>query len=106
MTSIGNLVNNSIKFTHKGGIIKINYEEHNDAIELHIVDNGVGMSSEVIEKLFRIDEHHSTEGTNKEKGTGLGLILCKEFVNKNGGDISVISEEGKGSDFIISFIKQ
>ncbi len=105
MTFIANLVNNAIKFTPEGGTITINYHENEDHIELHIIDTGVGMTSEVIEKLFRIDENISTKGTNNEKGTGLGLILCKEFINKNGGDISVISEVGKGSEFIITLSK-
>jgi signal transduction histidine kinase len=105
MTFIGNLVNNAIKFTPEGGSITINYHENEDNIELHIIDTGVGMTSEVIGKLFKIDEDISTKGTNNEKGTGLGLILCKEFINKNGGDISVRSEVGKGSDFIITLSK-
>ena len=105
MTFIANLVNNAIKYTPEGGTITINYHENEDNIELHIIDTGVGMTSEVIGKLFRIDEDISTEGTNNEKGTGLGLILCKEFINKNGGDISVLSEVGKGSEFIITLSK-
>ncbi|WP_111707625.1 sensor histidine kinase [Lutibacter citreus] len=105
VTFIGNLVNNAIKFTPQGGTITINYKENEDNIELHIIDTGVGMTAEVLGKLFRIDENISTNGTNNEKGTGLGLILCKEFINQNGGDISVISEVGKGSDFIITFSK-
>lgn len=105
MTIIGNLVNNAVKFTPEGGAITINHHENKDSIELHIIDTGVGMNSEVIGKLFRIDEDISTIGTNNEKGTGLGLILCKEFINKNGGDISVICEVGKGSEFIITLSK-
>ena len=105
MTFIANLVNNAIKYTPEGGTITINYHENEDNIELHIIDTGVGMTSEVIGKLFRIDEDISTEGTNNERGTGLGLILCKEFINKNGGDISVLSEVGKGSEFIITLSK-
>ncbi len=102
---ISNLVNNAIKFTPEGGTITIRYHENRDNIELHIIDTGVGMTSEVIGKLFKIEESVSTRGTNNEKGTGLGLILCKEFINKNGGDISVISEVGKGSEFIITLPK-
>ena len=103
ITIIQNLVNNAIKFTPESGTITINYKKNEDNIELHIIDTGVGMSPKVISKLFRIDENVSTEGTNNEKGTGLGLILCREFVNKNGGNISVLSEEGKGSEFIVTF---
>ncbi|BAX82105.1 tetratricopeptide repeat-containing sensor histidine kinase [Labilibaculum antarcticum] len=102
---IGNLINNAIKFTPEGGLISINTSEEEDFVRLHIVDTGVGMSSEVIKNLFKIDEGISTQGTNDEKGTGLGLILCKEFVEKNGGDISVISEVGKGSDFTVTLQK-
>ena len=102
MITIANLVNNAIKFTPEGGHIKINYNKNKVNIELHIIDNGIGMTAEVIEKLFRIDENISTRGTNNEKGTGLGLILCKEFIQKNGGNLSVISEVEKGSDFIIT----
>ena len=105
ITCIGNLVNNAIKFTPQGGTITINYIENEDNIELHIIDTGVGMTSEILQKLFRIDENISTNGTNNEEGTGLGLILCKEFIKKNGGDISVTSEVGKGSDFIITLFK-
>lgn len=104
-TIIGNLVNNAIKFTSEGGAITINYQENGDDIELHIIDTGLGMTSEFIEKLFKIDENISSKGTNNETGSGLGLILCKEFIKKNGGDISVKSEVGKGSEFILSISK-
>ena len=65
-------------------------------------DNGVGMPPDIIEKLFQIDIKHSTQGTEKEKGTGLGLILVREFIEKHGGKISVESELDHGSEFIIS----
>lgn len=103
---IGNLINNAIKFTPKGGTITINTQENKDTIELNIIDSGVGMTSEKIEKLFKIEEHISTKGTNDEEGTGLGLILSQEFIHKNGGNISVTSELGKGSKFIISLPKK
>jgi signal transduction histidine kinase len=102
---IGNLVNNAIKFTPEKGRIEIKYHENSDSIELHIIDTGVGIPPKAIPKLFRIDENVSTNGTRGEKGTGLGLILCKEFIEKNGGDISVKSEVGKGSEFIITLPK-
>jgi len=102
MTFIGNLVNNAIKFTHEGGTITINYQQNKENVELHIIDTGVGMTPELIHKLFRIDIVNSSRGTNNEKGSALGLILCKEFIKLNGGNISVISEVEKGSKFIIS----
>jgi signal transduction histidine kinase len=68
-----------------------------------VEDNGVGISEEVVGKLFRLDKKHSSKGTANEKGTGLGLILCQEFIEKNGGKLSVKSRPGKGSVFSFSF---
>ncbi|RPI60253.1 MAG: PAS domain-containing sensor histidine kinase [Ignavibacteriales bacterium] len=101
LTFIRNLVNNAIKFTHKGGQITIDSHENENSISLHITDTGVGISPEVIDHLFQIGKDISTKGTNNEKGTGLGLILCKEFIERNGGSITVKSELNKGSEFII-----
>lgn len=98
-TVIRNLVSNALKFTHPGGRVVIDILDWKDAIEISIKDNGVGMSKEVMTKLFRIDQKHSSKGTADEKGTGLGLILCKEFVEKNNGTIHVESEEGVGTTF-------
>ncbi|MCW2118475.1 tetratricopeptide repeat-containing sensor histidine kinase [Flavobacterium sp. 7A] len=106
ITFISNLVNNAIKFTPQGGKVTINYKENKDTIELHFIDNGVGIDSKVIEELFRIDSNISTKGTNNEIGTGLGLILCKEFITKNGGNISVTSEVEKGTTFIVTLLKE
>ncbi|MCD4746402.1 MAG: HAMP domain-containing histidine kinase, partial [Bacteroidales bacterium] len=94
-----NLILNAIKFTHKGGDIKILSEDKEDFIEISVIDTGIGISEDNIKKLFRLDSDFIISGTSNERGTGLGLILCKEFVNKNGGDISVESKEGKGSSF-------
>lgn len=105
MIFIGNLINNAIKFTPEGGSISINAFEKDKSVQIHIIDTGVGMPPEVIAKLFTIGENTSTQGTNNEKGTGLGLLLCKEFVEKNGGDIKVSSKVGMGSDFTISIPK-
>lgn len=105
ITFIGNIVNNAIKFTPNGGCITIESKADEDTVHLHFIDNGVGMSQDAIDKLFRIDENISTPGTNQEKGTGLGLILCKEFIEKNGGIISVKSKIGKGTEFKISLSK-
>ena len=99
-TLLRNLVSNSIKFTNQGGEIKIIVDDSLEGrLLVTISDNGVGINEETIEKLFKIDSHVTTKGTEKEKGTGLGLILCKEFVEKNNGKIWVESKIGKGSDF-------
>ncbi|MCP5063313.1 MAG: PAS domain S-box protein [Ignavibacteriae bacterium] len=100
-TIIRNLVSNSIKFTKQGGEISVNAMEIKEEkkIEISIEDTGIGMSKEIQEKLFKIDEHITTKGTEKEKGTGIGLILCKEFVEKHKGNIWVESEIGVGSKF-------
>lgn len=100
-TIIRNLVSNSIKFTKQGGEISIHANEikEENKIEISIEDTGIGMSEEIQEKLFKIDEHVTTRGTDKEKGTGIGLILCKEFVEKHKGNIWVESEIGVGSKF-------
>ncbi len=98
-TVIRNVISNAIKFTPEGGTITTNMKKEDDFVVVSIADTGVGMSQEVIDKLFRIDTKHSTKGTANEKGTGLGLILCREFVEKNGGKIWVTSEENAGSIF-------
>lgn len=98
-TVIRNLISNAIKFTPKGGTITLSATKSNEEALISVSDTGVGMSKEVIDKLFRIDAKHSTKGTADEKGTGLGLVLCKDFVEKNNGSIGVQSEEGKGSTF-------
>ncbi len=98
-TVIRNLMSNALKYTSKGGEVKLYASSNNSHVEITVEDNGVGIRQEDIEKLFRIDVNFSTNGTDNEVGTGLGLILCKEFVTKNGGNIWVESEEGKGSKF-------
>jgi PAS domain S-box-containing protein len=96
-----NLIGNSIKFTNKGGLIKIFSEiVSKDVIQVTVSDNGLGMTKEQIQSLFDLTAA-STLGTNGEKGTGLGLLICKEIIEQNGGTISVKSEPGKGTD--ISF---
>ncbi len=100
-TVIRNLLSNAIKFTPKNGVIEVSSKVENKLVEISIKDTGVGIKPEDIDKLFRIDVNHSTIGTAEEKGTGLGLILCKEFVEANGGSIWVESELGKGSIFHI-----
>jgi signal transduction histidine kinase len=96
-----NLTANALKFTRPEGTIRIVTEFEQDEVIISVTDNGVGISEEIIDKIFRIDAKHSTIGTAGEKGTGLGLVLCKEFVEKNGGRIVVTSESGKGSTFSV-----
>jgi signal transduction histidine kinase/ligand-binding sensor domain-containing protein len=98
-TILRNLVSNAVKFTNAGGLIIVEIESKEREALIRIVDNGVGISSETLMTIFDIGSHHSTEGTNKERGTGLGLILSKEFIEKNKGKIWVESVEGKGSIF-------
>ncbi len=100
-TVLRNLLSNAIKFTGKGGRIEIVTSENNGKIRITIEDNGIGISEENLSRLFRPDAKFTTKGTDNEKGTGLGLILCKEYVEKNKGTISVESEEGKGSIFTV-----
>ncbi len=101
-TIIRNLVANAIKFTKSGGKILLEAEYKADEIAISITDTGVGMSQKVKDSLFKIEDQHSRSGTNDEAGTGLGLILCKEFVENQGGKIWVISEEGQGSKFVFT----
>ena len=99
-TVIRNLVNNAVKFTKKDGSVKINADRtKNGLIEVSVIDDGIGINKEDQTKLFRIDIKTKSIGKSKDKGTGLGLILCKEFVEKNGGKIWMKSEEDKGSCF-------
>jgi two-component system sensor histidine kinase/response regulator len=104
-TVIRNLLSNAIKFTRPTGKIKINSREKAHTHEIAVTDTGVGIKEEDLSKLFRIDIHFSTVGTANEEGTGLGLILCREFVNLNNGSIRVISKSGKGSTFFIELPK-
>ena len=98
-TVLRNLTSNAIKFTKPGGQITLSARKSEGEILLSVRDTGVGISADRLEKLFRIDESESTLGTNQEVGTGLGLILCQEFVAKHGGKIWAESEAGKGSTF-------
>jgi len=102
-TVIRNLISNAIKFTPKHGDITIDAKEvqleKDTFIEVTVEDTGLGIPEDKLDKLFSIEENYSTFGTNNEKGTGLGLILCKELVLKNGGDIWVKSTKGEGTKF-------
>ena len=96
-TVIRNLISNAIKFSKPDGSIDLSSRETDGHIEVHVADNGIGMNRESLGKLFRIDTYYSTSGTMGESGTGLGLIICKEFVEKNNGRIKAISQEGYGT---------
>jgi len=98
-TVIRNLITNAVKFTSEGGEIKISAEKKNELVQVTVSDTGMGISEGNIKKLFRIDTFYRTLGTDNEKGTGLGLILCQEFIEKLGGKIWVESELGNGSQF-------
>jgi signal transduction histidine kinase len=102
MTIIRNLISNGIKFTRNGGTVEVLGTRLEKNIEVTVVDNGIGMSGQMIDKLFRIDTLLSTPGTENEKGTGLGLILSREFIEKHKGKLNVYSEPGKGSRFVIT----
>ena len=93
-TIFRNLISNALKFTWQGGEVIISAEVGLSNLTVAISDNGIGIPKESIKRLFRIDQNFTTQGTGKESGTGLGLILCKEFVDKNKGKIWVESEEG------------
>jgi signal transduction histidine kinase len=100
-----NLILNAIKFSDKGGLIEISSKQEADFHVMAIKDYGVGINPEVQKILFDKTTGYSTRGTANEKGTGLGLILCKEFIEKNGGKIWLESEEGKGSTFYFTIKK-
>lgn len=98
-TILRNLISNAIKFTDKDGTIRVFRESDNEHMTIGVQDTGVGMDEVTQNKIFKIGESHSTIGTQEERGTGLGLILCREFVEKHDGKIWVESELQKGSVF-------
>ena len=101
-TILRNLISNAIKFTHTEGQIAIEVLKNQQECLISVKDNGVGITRESLDSLFRIDQNKSTKGTQNETGTGLGLILCKELIEKHNGKIWVESEPGKGSTFYFS----
>jgi PAS domain S-box-containing protein len=104
-TIMRNLLSNAIKFTLSGGKISVAARDAGKFISLSISDTGVGINPEDLPKLFQFDEFHATAGTAGEPGTGLGLIICHEFIKKHGGEISIKSEPGKGSTFTFTLPK-
>jgi signal transduction histidine kinase len=99
LSVLRNLISNSIKFTHQGGVIDVKAEIIGNELNVSVSDNGLGMEKYELNKLFRIEESYSRPGTQNEKGTGLGLILCSEFIHKHGGRIWAESNPGIGSRF-------
>jgi len=98
-TVIRNLISNAIKFTHENGQIDIKYEERANKLYVSVADTGMGIAKKDLPKLFKLDINPTTIGTSDEKGTGLGLILCSEFIERHGGEIWAESEPGEGSIF-------
>jgi len=98
-------MSNAIKFTPQGGRIEVSVDKSENHYMISVKDTGLGIAEQDIPKLFKIESKYSTSGTSNEKGTGLGLILCKEFVEKHGGKIWVESEVGKGSTFYFTLNK-
>jgi signal transduction histidine kinase len=101
-TALRNLLSNAIKFTNPLGKIEIKCSTSGNFAHIQVTDTGIGIEEEMLKKLFIIEEKFSTEGTGQEKGTGLGLILCKELVEKNEGTLSVNSRKGVGTVFQFS----
>jgi signal transduction histidine kinase/ligand-binding sensor domain-containing protein len=101
-TVVRNLISNAMKFTPKGGTVVVSSEKQADKVIIKVRDNGVGISKDLLPTIFQRGTHHITYGTDNEKGTGLGLLICQEFVKLHKGEIWVESEEGKGSVFSFS----
>lgn len=98
-TILRNLISNALKYTHPGGRVIVSSLDEKAFVKVSVADTGVGISEENQEKLFQSDTLHSTYGTKDEKGSGLGLLLCREFIRRQGGSLSIKSEIGKGSVF-------
>jgi len=98
-TVLRNLIYNAIKFTKEGGEVSIHAVDQGNDVEVVIQDNGIGISEQELTKIFKKEMHFSKQGTAREKGTGFGLILSKDFVEKNGGQLSVVSGVNQGSSF-------
>jgi len=99
--ALRNLVSNAIKFTSQGKVVKITTVRNHHFAEIKIMDEGIGMSQTYLEKLLSEEQLPLKKGTSNEKGTGLGLILCKKFIQLNKGQLEVHSVEDKGTEFIV-----
>lgn len=100
-TVVRNLLSNAVKFTKNDGKVFLSLKTDGNMAEIGVKDSGIGISKENLAKLFKVNENFKTFGTNNEEGTGLGLILCKEFVLKNRGEIQVHSEMGVGTEILV-----
>ena len=105
-TVIRNLVSNAIKFSNAGSIVTVSIVEEDNMVIVHVIDTGCGIKEEDQQKLLHTDTHFSTFGTNNEEGSGLGLLLCQDFVIKNGGKLWFTSQKGVGSTFSFSLPKK
>jgi len=101
-TIFRNLISNAIKFTAENGTVTVSSKEDQNYMFVQVNDTGIGMDQDKMSKLFRIDKSYSTRGTNDEEGSGLGLILCKELVERQGGKIWVVSKKDEGSTFYLT----
>lgn len=106
LTVLRNLLANAVKYSYQGGEVELCAEDKGGFVEFSVKDSGTGMPAKFIENLFILGENISKDGTAKERGTGLGLMLCKEFVDKHNGKISVASEPEKGSTFTFTLPKK
>jgi signal transduction histidine kinase len=102
-TMLRNLIFNAIKFIYDNGSVKVLAKKNETETILYVEDTGIGIKTENIERLFHLISDFTTPGTNNEKGTGLGLILCKDLIEKHNGEIGVHTKEGLGSTFWLSF---
>jgi len=98
-TVMRNLISNAIKFSNEGANVEIKMAREEKRVVISVIDNGTGISEEGQEKLFKVDVHFTSFGTNNEEGSGLGLLICKDFVQRNGGELWFSSKEGEGSVF-------
>jgi signal transduction histidine kinase len=101
-TVLRNLLTNAIKFTPQQGTVTVSAQARDHQVEVTVQDTGIGIAPENISRIFLLDNRYSRKGTDKERGSGLGLILCQEFIEKHGGTIRVESEPEKGSSFIFT----
>jgi signal transduction histidine kinase len=96
-TILRNLLTNAVKFSNRSGTVRVSAVQNGDFVQVSVKDDGLGICQESLSNLFKLDKMHSRKGTGGEKGTGLGLLLCKEFIEKHGGKIWVKSEIGEGT---------